>query len=334
MSQDLQLTSDCTEQSTQDAQARRKDQIRRAQKTHRERKEAYTKALETEVVQLRANEAKIIQETKRLYAELTTLKKIMVDHGLQVPDLSQILVSPPATGVEEAFDFNMHISKGKNKQRQIRVWKSPDAQNHGQDAQTNTSYSSPFSESSFRSPASQTSDTTLHPNPNKLIAELDHTIVGMDFVMTLETPCLGHILDAPPDASSGHSLMVSATVLHHQNQPSRSHTHAHSHTHRPRPLAINSHQNQQLAWQMPAVGIERLLELSASVPVPDGELTPVQAWDALRRHPEFGGLEVGRLKRLEERLVGGIKCYGFGGVIDQGTFDDALFETFVVGQVF
>lgn len=24
----------------------------------------------------------------------------------------------------------------------------------------------------------------------------------------------------------------------------------------------------------------------------------------------------------------------FGGVIDQGTFDDALFETFVVGQVF
>lgn len=105
--------------------------------------------------------------------------------------------------------------------------------------------------------------------------------------------------------------MVSATVLHHQNQPSRSHTHAHSHTHRPRPLAINSHQNQQLAWQMPAVGIERLLELSASVPVPDGELTPVQAWDALRRHPEFGGLEVGRLKRLEERLVGGIKCYGY-----------------------
>lgn len=28
------------------------------------------------------------------------------------------------------------------------------------------------------------------------------------------------------------------------------------------------------------------------------------------------------------------KFVRFGGVIDQGTFDDALFETFVVGQVF
>ncbi|KAH7381419.1 hypothetical protein DE146DRAFT_670553 [Phaeosphaeria sp. MPI-PUGE-AT-0046c] len=317
-----------SEQSTQDAKARRKDQIRRAQKTHRERKEAYTKSLETEVVQLRANEAKILQETKRLYTELTALKKIMTDHGLQVPDLSHLLVSPPGSGAEETFDFNLQISKGKNKQRQIRVGQSPSAQ-------TNTSYSSPFSESSFRSPTSQTSDTTLHPNPNKLITELDHTTVGMDFVMTLETPCLGHIMDAPPDDSSGHALMVSATVLHHQDQPSQSHTHSHSHAHahRPRPIAIDG-QQQQLAWQMPAVGIERLLELSASVPVPNGELTPVQAWDALRRHPGFVGLEVWRLKRLEERLVAGIKCFGFGGVIAQGTFDDALFETFVVGQVF
>jgi hypothetical protein len=178
------------------------------------------------------------------------------------------------------------------------------------------------SEASFRSPTSQTSDTTLHPNPSKFIAELDQTVVGMDFVMTLETPCLGHIMDAPPNASSGHSLMVSATVLHHQqHQPSastahnhgHSHSHSHSHkpSHRPRPLAIDGNHEQQLAWQMPAVGIERLLELSASVPIPDGELTPVQAWDAVRRHPQFAGLEVGRLKRLEERLLGGIKCFGY-----------------------
>lgn len=266
------------------------------------------------------------------------MKKYMTDHGLQVPDLSQsITISPPLTGVEETFDFNLQISKGKNKQRKIRVGKSPGAQTTG-----SQSHSSPFSEcmlsprsrnpnpsvgngcakltvpqASFRSPASQTSDTTLHPNPSKLIAELDHTVVGMDFVMTLETPCLGHIMDAPPDASSGHSLMVSATVLHHQHQPSPStsrnhgHSHSYAHSHRPRPIAVDGNQQQQLAWQMPAVGIERLLELSASVPIPDGELTPVQAWDALRRHPQFAGLEVGRLKRLEERLLGGIKCFGY-----------------------
>jgi hypothetical protein len=85
---------------------------------------------------------------------------------------------------------------------------------------------------------------------------------------------------------------------------------------------------------MPASGIERLLQLAESMPKKDHELTPVQAWDLLRKHPEFGGLEVERLGVLKSTLVQGIKCYGYGGVIDQGAFDDALFETFVVGRVF
>ena len=62
---------------------------------------------------------------------------------------------------------------------------------------------------------------------------------------------------------------------------------------------------------MPAIGIERLLELSESVPLDEGELTPVQAWDKLRRHPEFGSLEVERLKTLEQALLKGVKCYGW-----------------------
>lgn len=89
--------------------------------------------------------------------------------------------------------------------------------------------------------------------------------------------------------------MVSAALLHH-------HPTSHTHTHRPR--------NERSNWQMPAIGIERLLELSESVPLDDGELTPVQAWDKLRRHPEFGSLEVERLKTLEQALLKGVKCYG------------------------
>jgi len=87
--------------------------------------------------------------------------------------------------------------------------------------------------------------------------------------------------------------MASATLLHH---------HPASHQQVP---------SQNLGWLMPATGIEKLLELSTNVPLDDGELTPVQAWDALRKHPQFGGLEMGRLRALMETLVKGVKCYGW-----------------------
>jgi hypothetical protein len=61
---------------------------------------------------------------------------------------------------------------------------------------------------------------------------------------------------------------------------------------------------------MPVTGIERLLQLSENIPVSDGELTPVQAWDVLKKHPRFGGLEISRLRGLMERLIKGVKCYG------------------------
>jgi hypothetical protein len=137
-------------------------------------------------------------------------------------------------------------------------------------------------------------------------------------LVSLESPCLDHITSADPEVSNGHALMVSATILHHNHSPVSDGHHHHTHDH----------------WQMPASGIERLLQLAESMPKKDHELTPVQAWDLLRKHPEFEGLEVERLGVLKSTLVQGIKCYGYGGVIDQGAFDDALFETFVVGRVF
>jgi hypothetical protein len=91
--------------------------------------------------------------------------------------------------------------------------------------------------------------------------------------------------------------MVSATLLHHNHSPvSDGHQHQHH---------VHDH------WQMPASGIERLLQLSESMPKKDHELTPVQAWDLLRNHPEFGALDVERLKVLERTLVQSIKCYGY-----------------------
>jgi thiamine phosphate synthase YjbQ (UPF0047 family) len=87
--------------------------------------------------------------------------------------------------------------------------------------------------------------------------------------------------------------MASATLLHQHPQ------HQHSHVH--------SDQNN---WHISAVGIERLLQLSTSIPISEGELTPVQAWDVLWQHPGFAGLDLARLRALMETLVKRVKCYG------------------------
>ena len=66
----------------------------------------------------------------------------------------------------------------------------------------------------------------------------------------------------------------------------------------------------QTNWQIPAIGIERLLQLSTSIPIPVSELTPVQAWHLLRQHPDFGGLDLARLRALMETLIKDVKYYG------------------------
>lgn len=86
--------------------------------------------------------------------------------------------------------------------------------------------------------------------------------------------------------------MVTACLLHNHPNPPGKRTHVSS------------------AWQVPEVSIERLLELSSTIPLVDGEVTPVQAWDQVRRHAQFSGLEVERLNMLKEKLVTHVKCYG------------------------
>ncbi len=68
--------------------------------------------------------------------------------------------------------------------------------------------------------------------------------------------------------------------------------------------------NSPLAWQVPNTNIERLLELSRTIPLDEGELTPVQAWDYIRRQTQYAEVEMERWERLKEKLLGRIKCHG------------------------
>ncbi|KAF1945500.1 hypothetical protein EJ02DRAFT_369446 [Clathrospora elynae] len=163
------------------------------------------------------------------------------------------------------------------------------------------------------------SDAPVIPPPATYLGELDPTVVGIGLVLALESPCLGHIDVAHSDhdpKSTGHALTVSASLLHHSPNPS------------------GRRLESVAAWEVSGLGIKRLSEFSQAIPLMDGEVTPVQAWDYIRKQAQYENIEVERMETLKEKLVGHVRCYGFGGVIERGVFENSVFEAFVVGRVF
>jgi hypothetical protein len=96
-------------------------------RTHRERQVAYTSSLEAEVVQLRAKEARIIQETKSLYAELNLLKRVLAQNGIPVPGQERRL-EEKELGLDKVFTLSVgkDEKKKKNRGKQIYIQQRPE----------------------------------------------------------------------------------------------------------------------------------------------------------------------------------------------------------------
>lgn len=105
----------------------------------------------------------------------------------------------------------------------------------------------------------------------------------------LEHPCLHHT--GHPFISTGipgHALTLNATAL----------------VYTPEIIEPNE------AWSMPTASLERLLELSNILGLRPGTLTPIQAWQHVRRHPRFAQLTSEKFQKLVELLVKEVKCQG------------------------
>ncbi|KAF2465855.1 uncharacterized protein BDR25DRAFT_306370 [Lindgomyces ingoldianus] len=315
---------------------KRREQVRRAQRTHRERKEAYIKSLENEVLQLRTNEAKILQETRGLYTEVGRLKRILEHHGIpyaasqdySLP--SQLSDSPNAPSLS-----SVSILSNPHQQQQLHIGgpeqrgSSPFYLTESDGSPPTGSSKSPRRKRSFfrsrgRSDTESNEDSSTSGQglsttnqltisaSNLSLRDMDQTNVGMEFVLTLEAPCLHHTQGDPhePHLPSGHALTASAPLLF-QNPT--------------QPVITTS--TKSPSWEAPHLGLEKLLNLSSNFELSD-ELTPVQAWHQIRSHPDFESIEVPSLRRLTEDMLKHVKCYGFGAVIDTETFEGLVGNLF------
>jgi hypothetical protein len=151
------------------------------------------------------------------------------------------------------------------------------------------------------------------------VGDIDPTVLGMEFVLAIEQPCLGHIHGNPdePDEPCGHALTLSSQVLSASHQTSTG----------------SPGQCEALCQKTPSAMLESLLELSTEL-CADHEITPAQAWRHIRSQPHFGGLELRALRALAEMLRDAVKCHGFGAVIEQTVFRNLTFQVLWHGKPF
>ncbi|KAF4307021.1 hypothetical protein GTA08_BOTSDO05413 [Botryosphaeria dothidea] len=208
--------------------------------TYRERKEAYVRALETEILQLRSREAAIMQETQEIYAEINNLRRTLVANGIDPPaPLTQ-------TNPKQSFKLTIEDYHGGRKIC-TQPEKDPLAKKHEKQTSFGTAIPSapldheislsdperrqdpvcptakqlpPLPEQ--RTPRTQQAVANPSGQSSALASELDRTSAGIDFVLSLESPCLEHVENGLLDtaASHGHALTASATLLFNANQRS------------------------------------------------------------------------------------------------------------------
>jgi hypothetical protein len=119
----------------------------------------------------------------------------------------------------------------------------------------------------------------------------------------LQGLCVTSMQTAEP-TPNGHSMMLSCPPFSH---------------------LVNTPQVAYDPFVQLATPLQRLLDLSRQLPIaPDGEITPIMALDLLRQHPRYPEFDVADFRTLVADLAAMTRCYGFGAVLEEFEFDDAV----------
>ncbi|KAI9854185.1 MAG: hypothetical protein M1824_000564 [Vezdaea acicularis] len=275
------------------ALTRRQELNRQAQRTHRERKELYIKALEQEVRRLKETYMNVTHERDAVREENRRLKELLQQHGIPFQGLPS---SDTSGRADQSWDF---ISSSGS---------------------ISGSYNTPGTGSQRYSPAPGPGNY-VNPAPNQQPGAVyqqqgtDYDQTGIDFVLTLERPCMDHmqfLLVRAQDSEgdiSGHALMASA--------PPESHIIEHP---------DQAYMKKPHDFQPP--DLMNLLDLSRRLNF-DGEITPVMAWGMLLEHPRFRELTAADFDKLKEDLLAKVRCYGFGACLEEFEVRDALQSVFM-----
>ncbi|POS83901.1 hypothetical protein EPUL_004157, partial [Erysiphe pulchra] len=285
------------------ALTRRQELNRQAQRTHRERKELYIKNLEQEVLRLKESFSKISRDKDAIEEENRKLKALLTQYDIPWSKIS---------GFEETVRkfSNSNLTAGSTSGSY-----APRSNSHGI-----SPLDSPLSSNYPSTSPPKTAPNIRNIGDNQDRKFIDYDQTGIDFVLTLERPCMDHMqflierASEPEGEPCGHALMASCPpdsyIELHPDTPFRCY----------HPENFN---NGQKCWDITKSDLANLLDLSKRLDL-NGEVTPVMAWGMILDHPRFHEMTQEDIEAIRQILSGKIKCYGFGAVLEEFEVRDAL----------
>ncbi|OBT92183.2 hypothetical protein VE01_10020 [Pseudogymnoascus verrucosus] len=284
------------------ALTRRQELNRQAQRTHRERKELYIKALEQEVLRLKQNFSSVARSKDTLAEENRQLRNLLAAHGIPWTGsggVDELAATGGSTSYPSSGSFSGSYPSSVSPTPQY----STNAGNNG---------------AHLAPPLPQTPHTH-HPSAAQ---GLDLDQAGIDFVLTLERPCMDHLQflvelsSTPSGMPCGHALMATCPPVPH---PADEMPWGHG-------VARLPHEELK-TWDLQKGDLANLLDLSMRLNL-DGEITPVMAWGMVLGHPRFRELGTREFGMVVEELTPKVRCYGFGAVLEEFEVRDAMENMF------
>ncbi|CAJ2501593.1 Uu.00g044460.m01.CDS01 [Anthostomella pinea] len=310
------------------ALTRRQELNRQAQRTHRERKELYIKALEDEVLRLKEIFSNVTQDKDKLAEENRQLRNLLNQNGIAAASTTAMddVISNPSLGYTSSGSISGSYAPGSS----------------------TTAYTPPLT--SISTASGSNSGQLLGGHQQSAQSGVDYDQAGIDFVLAyenpndpskaymspphhLEKPCMDHLpylLDRagePGGEPCGHALMATCPP---EPFPELNGDIPFGFAHAAAAAAAATDGNGNgkgqpplRTWQLSKGDLATLLDLSKKLDL-DGEITPVMAWGMILSHPRLTELTRQDFEKVIDDLTGKVRCYGFGAVMEEFEVRDAL----------
>ncbi|KAJ5926204.1 hypothetical protein N7516_007977 [Penicillium verrucosum] len=334
------------------ALTRRQELNRQAQRTHRERKEQYMRALETEVSRLReaytteiAEANASVQQHKELMhsirEENEILKEILTASGIQYEaDLERRRAERPPM---MAFQSSPLTAAGSSTASQSAPLAHSASNHNTTPATTISSGMSPRANGMDHSEISPAIGYTshqqvYHAGAGEHSMNMDHSSCApvdtmqpmpitrggvfetdpqlqVDFILTLEGPCREH---------TDYLCRRSVTEADDEDMPFSGHA-LMATCPPPSYIAKTTHEQPypHKAPDLPHANLSTLLNLSRQL-VTEGQITPIMALQCLKNHELYPTLRRDDIKIIMDTLNTKVRCYGFGAVVEDFELIDCL----------
>ncbi|KAM0287701.1 hypothetical protein ACHAQH_000231 [Verticillium albo-atrum] len=307
------------------AMTRRQELNRQAQRgsstgdrTHRERKELYIKALEDEVLRLKEIFSNMSQDKDKVADENKQLRQLLAQHGIPLSSVGlDDNVSNPSGGYTTSAS-----PSGYSHAHGSRSVFTPPLTSKSTAASVSPSYAPNNGNSYGSTLGGQQQHQAAQSMPAQYgLNGVDYEQAGIDFVLTLEKPCMNHmpwLLERSSEMGGepcGHALMASCPPEPFPElTPDIPFGYAH----------VNGDlKSGQRTWELSKADLGTLLSLSQRLKL-DGEITPVMAWGMVMAHSRFYEMKPEDFSKLTEELGTKIRCYGFGAVLEEFEIRDAM----------